>query len=186
MVGNCALHLCITNIRVGWENRQHFATPSLVSLQNDVWENEHKNYIQLYPDLGSHTAQPIRSTTKIWVVSHNQYGISALISQRSFCGETSGGIVKCQLFSQAIIRAVTKFKLARKWRSHREFQKFLVLSVYLVSIKVTRTNICSDIKANSQPPALSPWWWQPWIILVLCPTVLQVKYKLFWILSWAL
>ena len=116
--------------------------------------NEHKNYIQLYPDLGSHTAQPIRSTTKIWVVSHNQYGISALISQRSFCGETSGHIVKCQLFSQAIIRAVTKFKLARKWRSHREFQNFLVLSVYLVSIKVTRTNICSDIKANSQPPAL--------------------------------
>ena len=116
--------------------------------------NEHKNYIQLYLDLGSHTAQPIRSTTKIWVVSHNQYGISALISQRSFCGETSGRIVKCQLFSQAIIRAVTKFKLARKWRSHREFQNFLVLSVYLVSIKVTRTNICSDIKANSQPPAL--------------------------------
>ena len=110
--------------------------------------------LTLYLDLGSHTAQPIRSTTKIWVVSHNQYGISALISQRSFCGETSGRVVKCQLFSQAIIRAVTKFKLARKWRSHREFQNFLVLSVYLVSIKVTRTNICSDIKANSQPPAL--------------------------------
>ena len=127
---------------------------------------EHRNSPLMtcyYQDLGcafdwlkqiSYMAQPIRSTTQFWVVSHNQYGISALISQRSFCGETSGRIVKCQLFSQAIIRAVTKFKLARKWRSHREFQNFLVLSVYLVSIKVTRTNICSDIKANSQPPAL--------------------------------
>ena len=64
-------------------------------------------------------------------------------------------IVKCRLFSQVIIRAVTNFfKLVRKWRSHREFQNFQVLSVYLVSIKITRTKIYSDIKANSQPPAL--------------------------------
>ena len=34
------------------------------------------------------------------------------------------------------------------------FQNFLVLSVYLVSIKITRTKIYSDIKANSQPSAL--------------------------------
>ena len=129
--------------------------------------SEHRNYIlvtRLYPDLGcafdwfkqiSHPAQPIRSTTQIWVVTHHRYGISTLISQSLFRGETSGSIVKFQLLSQAIIRAVTNFfLLARKRRSHREFQNFLVLSLYLVSIKVTRTKIYSDIKTNSQPPAL--------------------------------
>ena len=39
--------------------------------------------------------QPIRSTTRI------QWGISALISQMSFCREFVGGIAKCQLLSQA-------------------------------------------------------------------------------------
>ena len=44
----------------------------------------------------------IRSTTQIWVVTHHQYGISALVSQTSFGGETSGSVAKFQLFSQAI------------------------------------------------------------------------------------
>ena len=34
--------------------------------------------------------QPIRSTTQISVVTRPQYGISALVSQASFGGETSG------------------------------------------------------------------------------------------------
>ena len=29
----------------------------------------------------------------------HQYGISTLVSQTSFRGETSGGVVKCRLFS---------------------------------------------------------------------------------------
>ena len=45
--------------------------------------------------------QPIRSTTQIWVVRCHQYGISALVSQTSFGGETSGSITKCWLCSQA-------------------------------------------------------------------------------------
>ena len=36
----------------------------------------------------SHMAQLIRGTTLIWIVMHHQYGISALISQMSFCRET--------------------------------------------------------------------------------------------------
>ena len=44
--------------------------------------------------------QPIRSTTQFWVVTRHQYGISALVSQTSFRGETSGGITKCRLFYQ--------------------------------------------------------------------------------------
>ena len=65
-----------------------------------------------YPGLGSasdwlnqisHAARPIRSTTQIWVVTRHQYGISALVSQTSFGGETSGSVAKCGLFSQAIM-----------------------------------------------------------------------------------
>ena len=63
-----------------------------------------------YPDVGSasdwlnkisHVARPIRSTNQIWVVNHHQYGISAIVFQMSFGRETSGGVAKCRLFSQA-------------------------------------------------------------------------------------
>ena len=75
--------------------------------------NERRNSILMtrhYPDLGSasdwlnqisHAARPIRSTAQIWVVTRHQYGISALVSQTSFGGETSGSVAKCRLFSQA-------------------------------------------------------------------------------------
>ena len=49
----------------------------------------------------SHAARPIRNTTQIWVVARHQYGISALVSETPFRGETSGGVAKCRLFSQA-------------------------------------------------------------------------------------
>ena len=51
--------------------------------------------------------QPIRCTNQIWVVTHYQYGISALISQTSFLGDTSGDVVKCRLFSEANVTVVT-------------------------------------------------------------------------------
>ena len=59
-----------------------------------------------YPDLGSasdwlnqisHAVRPIRSTTQIWVVTLHQYGISALVSQTLFGGETGGSVAKCRL-----------------------------------------------------------------------------------------
>ena len=64
-----------------------------------------------YPDLGTasdwsrhlgNLIQPIRGTTQMWVVTHHQHGISALVSQTSFGGETSGCVTKYWLFSQAI------------------------------------------------------------------------------------
>ena len=70
-----------------------------------------------YPDLGSasdwscrvgNLIQPIRSTTQIWVVTRHQYGISALVSQTSFGGETSGSVAKCRLFSQARVTGACK------------------------------------------------------------------------------
>ena len=33
--------------------------------------------------------------------TRHQHVISALVSQTSFCGKTSGGVAKCSLFSQA-------------------------------------------------------------------------------------
>ena len=75
--------------------------------------NKRRNSILMtphYPDLGSasdwlsqisNVTRPIRCTTQIWVVTRHQYGIFALVSQTSFHEETSGGVAKCQLFSQA-------------------------------------------------------------------------------------
>ena len=63
-----------------------------------------------YPNLGSacdwlcrkgNLLQSIESTTQIWVVVCHQYGISAVVAQLSFREETSGGVTKCGLFSQA-------------------------------------------------------------------------------------
>ena len=47
------------------------------------------------------------STTQIWVVTRDQYGISALVSETSFRGETSGGVAKCRLFQGVIIGSQT-------------------------------------------------------------------------------
>ena len=60
-----------------------------------------------YPDLASvfywqcrerNFLQPIKSTIQIWVVKRHQYGISALVPQTSFRGETSGDVVKVDCF----------------------------------------------------------------------------------------
>ena len=74
---------------LAWENSRHVAMLPLVFPPNDAWE----------------TSEEIpywwRVTTQIWVVTRQQL-ISALVSQTSFGGETSGRVAKCRLFSQAI------------------------------------------------------------------------------------
>ena len=74
--------------------------------------NESRNSMRHYSDLssasdwlcrGENLIRPIRSPTQIRVVTHHQYEISALVSQRLFGKETSGSVTKCQLFSQAIL-----------------------------------------------------------------------------------
>ena len=50
----------------------------------------------------------IRSTTKIWVVTRHQYGISALVTQTSFCEGSSGDLAKRRLFSQAMTNKTQK------------------------------------------------------------------------------
>ena len=83
----------------------------LVSPPNDVWEMSKEIsywwrittqiWVVLLIGWINHVAWPIRSTTQIWVVMCHLYGISVLISQTSFGGETSGSVTKCRLFSQA-------------------------------------------------------------------------------------
>ena len=46
-------------------------------------------------------AQPIRSTTQLWVVTRHQYGVYALVPQSSFFVQTSGGVAKCRAFPRA-------------------------------------------------------------------------------------
>ena len=82
---------------------------AVFSSKRRLW-NERRNSILMtrpYPDLGGasdwlkENFKPIRSTTQIWVVTRqtrHQYGISVLISQTSFRGETSGDFAKCRVF----------------------------------------------------------------------------------------
>ena len=51
--------------------------------------------------IGWNNFQPIRSTNKNLGSECHQYGISALIAQKSFCKGSSGDLVKRQLFSRA-------------------------------------------------------------------------------------
>ena len=91
-----------------WRKQSTFrdATTSFPAKWSTKWRrrNEHRNSILMtchYPDLGraSLAVRPIRSTTRIWVVTRHQYGISASVRQ-SFCGEIFG-VAKWRLFSQA-------------------------------------------------------------------------------------
>ena len=79
----------------------------------------------------SHAARPIRSTTQIWVVTRHQYGISALVSQTSFGGETSGSVAKCRLFSQAKTLPKDVVDLPRNLLDFKEHVVHLILRKYV-------------------------------------------------------
>ena len=81
---------------------------------------------------------PIRSTTQIWIVTRHQYGISAIVCQTSFRAETSGGVAKCRLFSQATRGSSAKKRANSKPLSYK-------LNIFYLSIQ----------SLNSMSPALS-------------------------------
>ena len=56
----------------------------------------------------NYVARPIRSATQIWVLTSDQYGISALVSQTSFRGETIGDVAKCRLFTWTAAASCSK------------------------------------------------------------------------------
>ena len=104
---------CMIYQPTAWENSRHLAMLQLGFPTKWRLRNKRRNSVLMtghYPDLGStsdwlnqisHATQPFRNTTQIWVVTRHQYEISALVCQMSFGGETSAGVTKCRLFSQA-------------------------------------------------------------------------------------
>ena len=97
-VSDCTCTNCRAVDQIALKNsREHFAAPSLVYLRNDC-----RNFVLMtchYSNLGWASdwlvvARPIRSTTKIWIVTRHQHGISAVVPQTSFPGETKCGVVK--------------------------------------------------------------------------------------------
>ena len=66
------------------------------------FRNDCRNFVLMtchYSNLGWASdwlvvARPIRSTTQIWIVTRHQHGISAVVPQTSFRGETKCGVVK--------------------------------------------------------------------------------------------
>ena len=88
-----------------WANTWHFGTPLVSPPLKWRLRNDCRNSI-LMTDLGSASdwlrkislaVRPIRITTQIWVVTHFCSRFSDVIWR----GETSDGVVKCLLFSQA-------------------------------------------------------------------------------------
>ena len=66
-----------------------------------------------YPDLGGASDWLNQISRAAWpLMTRHQYGISALVSQTSFGGETSGNVAKYRLFSHAKPYLVTLFSIA--------------------------------------------------------------------------
>ena len=51
---------------------------------------------------GGNSFQPMKSATSILVVTPHQFGISAIVSQKSFPGETSRATAKCRRISNLV------------------------------------------------------------------------------------
>ena len=98
------------------ENRQHFVVPLLVSPAKGHLTSNCRYSILMtyhYPDLGGVSDWSCREEN----LTYHTQGISALVSQTSLCGETSAGIVKCQLFSQAMLSSIT---VIHWWEGHSQ------------------------------------------------------------------
>ena len=108
--GEKRTHACVSHCLGNWLKNLWFASIILLSNSFCLKSNiKLRNSILItcyYPDLGSApdwlnqislAARSIGSTTQIWVDSHHQYGISALISLTSFRGKTVSRDVTCFL-----------------------------------------------------------------------------------------
>ena len=94
----------------------------------------------------SNATRPIRSTTQVWVVTRHQYGISALVSQTSFRGETSGDVAKCwlPLFPPLPYKGAFKQRRRRRLRLRKrhlksEFALHQVFIAFIPSCSIRET-----------------------------------------------
>ena len=101
--------------------------------------------------------QPIRSTTQICVVTRHQYGISALLSQTSFHGDTSGGIAKCGRFSKATRGKIDDlYKQASPQKAKKVYFRYLQLysNSELKNGDSIMLSICK-VQASNKDPAVT-------------------------------
>ena len=87
-------------LHVQWKDCQSIGDGGIIPVRIKEDNSSGNNYSVKQISL---PAQPIKSTTQIWVVTRHQYGIFVLVSQTSFRDETSDGVEKCRLISQGII-----------------------------------------------------------------------------------
>ena len=116
----------------------------------------------------SHVARPIRSTTQIWVMTRHQCGISALVSQTSFGGETSGSVAKSGLFSQAKTLPKDVVDLPRNLLDFKEHVVHLILRKYVGG------RIHSTTRASVQ------WTSQVISFLIVLPSILKWLLTVSW------
>ena len=91
---------------ISWETSPHFATPPLVSRRNEERVQKFHTDVSHYPlarasDCDHATRENCFNLQKIRVVTRHKYGVSSRVTLTSFRGETSGGVAKRLLFSQA-------------------------------------------------------------------------------------
>ena len=56
-------------------------------------------------------------------MTRHKHGISALVSQTSFYGETNGGVGKCRLFTQARQKAKANKQTNKENKKHQSEEK---------------------------------------------------------------
>ena len=95
------------------------------------------------------------STNQNYIPDH-QYGISALVSQRLFCGETSGGLTKCQLYFSGSVtrdpsnmRVTWDFTVSLLWRTFGSWQPLRLENFLRVMNKVVIAQYLKSGKKNS-------------------------------------
>ena len=96
---------------------------------------------QVPPPPTSTSAIPFRSTTQICVVTGHENGISVLVSQTSFLGQTSGGVAKW-LFSQATQDSFENHCNDHKVKQELIIQQILLISKQIIYIWQTDRRIC--------------------------------------------
>ena len=81
-----------TREKITWENSRHFATPLLVSPRNDVWETSEEIPTDDVWDSASYWLKFASTNQKLCPDLGSDASPSVWISQKSFRGETSGGV----------------------------------------------------------------------------------------------
>ena len=104
--GYCSLyHLPWARGLVAGENSRHFATSPQVCSRNNVWKMSAEHtfwwHVTTWVVFLIGWNKLSANQKHYGVVTRHHYGIFAFVSRTPFLGETSGGIAKCRLLSQA-------------------------------------------------------------------------------------